>query len=42
MLSLSDFPALHALGITTGLGTLLSLLFAPCVLALLKDDGDAA
>ena len=42
MLSLSDFPALHALGVTTGLGTLLSLLFAPSVFALLKDDGDAA
>jgi predicted exporter len=37
MLSFSAFPALHALGFTTGLGTLLSLVFAPSVLALLKD-----
>ncbi len=42
MLSLSAFPALQALGVTTGLGTLLSFLFAPSVLALLKDGGDAA
>ena len=41
MLSLSAFPALQALGVTTGLGTLLSLFFAPSALALLKDGGDA-
>lgn len=37
LLSLSDFPALQALGITTGLGTLLSLVLAPSVLTLLED-----
>lgn len=33
LLSLSSFPALHALGIVTGTGTLLSLLFALLILA---------
>jgi predicted exporter len=33
LLSLSSFPALRALGLVTGIGVLLSLLFAPLVLA---------
>jgi predicted exporter len=38
LLSLSAFPALQALGVTTALGTLLSLVLAPVVLALIKGD----
>jgi predicted exporter len=39
LLSLSAFPALQALGMTTALGTLLSLILAPVVLTLIKQDG---
>lgn len=38
LLSLSAFPALQALGMTTALGTLLSLVLAPVVLTLIKKD----
>ncbi|MGH0035899.1 MAG: MMPL family transporter [Myxococcota bacterium] len=38
LLAFSAFPALRALGAATGLGVVLSLLFAPTVFVLLEDD----
>ncbi|MCP5040226.1 MAG: MMPL family transporter [bacterium] len=40
LLSFSAFPALQALGVSTGLGALLSLILAPSALSLLDHHGD--
>jgi predicted exporter len=40
LLGMSDNPALRALGITAGLGTLLSVVFAPAALVLFRGPGD--
>lgn len=39
LLGMSDNPALRALGITAGVGTLLSVVFAPTALVLLRPEG---